>query len=291
MAGEPPRGSSGVSAVLALSTLPNLVELTNVTDPIAMAVFGLLFERSGDAAFIVSRETGRIVSANFGAADLLLRDVDSIVGMPLEDIGYEPDRDLLAPGHYEDVGLRRGDEYPVYVELQVAHVESPEHGALAAYMARDTGERRVLERELLAKHTALYTAYADLERTHAQLAMAQREVEERNREVALLAWRAAMGELVAGIAHHLNNPVGALSSTVRRMSQIASVDPVDRAIMERLLVRCSQLVQRIETNVAAIIDATKANEPGPKPVLPPELANVQSTFVERLESSPRKEMP
>lgn len=280
-----------MSAVLALSTLAKLAEPTNVTDPIASAVFGLLFDRSGDAAFIVDRTTGRVVSANSGAADLLLRDPGSIIGMPLEDLAYEPDRDLLMPGHYEDVGLRRGDEYPVYVELQVAHVESPEHGALAAYMARDTGERRVLERELLAKHTALYTAYADLERAHAQLADAQREVEDRNREVALLAWRAAMGELVAGIAHHLNNPVGALSSTVRRMSQLASTDPIDRAVMERLLVRCSQLVQRIETNVAAIIDATKANEPGPKPSLPPELANVQSTFVERLEHAPRKDPP
>ncbi len=279
-----------MSADLALSTLAKLAEPTNVTDPIATAVFGLLFERS-DAAFIVDRRTGRVVSANLGAADLLLRDPDSIIGMPLEDLGYEPDRDLLMPGHYEDVGLRRGDEYPVYVELLVAHVDSPEHGALAAYMARDTGERRILERELLAKHTALYTAYADLERAHVQLAAAQREVEDRNREVALLAWRAAMGELVAGIAHHLNNPVGALSSTVRRMTQIASLDPVDRAVMERLLVRASQLVQRIETNVAAIIDATKANDPGHKAALPPELANVQSTFVERLESAPRKDHP
>lgn len=262
-----------------------------MTDPIATAVFGLLFERSGDAAFIVSRATGRVVSANLGAADLLLRDLDSIIGMRMEELAYEPDRDLLQAGHYEDVGLRRSDEYPVYVELQVAHVDSPEHGALAAYMARDTGERRVLERELLAKHTALFTAYADLERTHAQLAAAQREVEERNREVALLAWRAAMGELVAGIAHHLNNPVGALSSTVRRMSQIASLDPIDRAVMERLLVRSSQLVQRIETNVAAIIDATKTEPGANKPALPPELANVQSTFVERLESAPRKEVP
>ncbi len=60
-----------MSAILALSTLSNAVEPTSVTDPIATAVFGLLFERSGDAAFIVSRDTGCILSANPGAADLL----------------------------------------------------------------------------------------------------------------------------------------------------------------------------------------------------------------------------
>jgi len=63
-------------------------------------------------------------------------------------------------------------------------------------------ERRLLERELVAKHAALYAAHADLERAHAQLGEAKRELEARNQQIALLAWRAAMGELVAGIAHH-----------------------------------------------------------------------------------------
>ncbi len=263
-----------------------------MTDPIASAVFGLLFDSSPDAAFIVRRETGVIVSANVGAADLLLRDIDSIVGMALAELAYEPGRDLLAPGHYEDVGLRRGDDYPVFVELRVSHVDTAEHGPLVAYMARDTSERNVLERELVAKHTALIAAYSDLERAHTQLADAQRELEGKSREVALLAWRAAMGELVGGIAHHLNNPVGALSSTVRRLHQVAAaVPPEHRGELERLLGRVAQLVQRIENNVTAIIAATKSSKDGHRPDLPPELANVQSTFVERLELTPRKDPP
>lgn len=263
-----------------------------MTDPIASAVFGLLFDSSPDAAFIVRRDTTVIVSANVGAADLLLRDIDSIVGMLLADIAFEPDRDLLAPGHYEDVGLRRGDDYPVFVELRVSHVDTAEHGVLVAFLARDTSERNVLERELVAKHSALIAAYTDLERAHSQLADAQRELEGKSREVALLAWRAAMGELVGGIAHHLNNPVGALASTVRRLGQIAAtVTSEQRIELERLLGRVGQLVQRIETNVAAIIAATKSNKDGHRPDLPPELANVQTTFVERLELTPRKEPP
>lgn len=263
-----------------------------MTDPIASAVFGLLFDSSPDAAFIVRRDSGVIVSANVGAADLLLRDIDSIVGMSLADISFEPGRDLLAPGHYEDVGLRRGDDYPVFVELRVSHVETAEHGPLVAYLARDISERNVLERELVAKHTALIGAYTDLERAHDQLAEAQAQLESKSREVALLAWRAAMGELVGGIAHHLNNPVGALSSTVRRLGQVIAAIPADhRSEPERLLGRVSQLAQRIENNVAAIIAATKSGKEGHPPDLPPELANVQSTFVERLELTPRKDPP
>lgn len=261
-------------------------------DPVANRVFGMLFEHSPDAAFIVRRETGRIVSANLGAATLLLRDLDTIVGMSLSELSFEPERDLYAPGHYEDVGLRRGDDYPVYVELQVALIETEEHGQLAAYMARDISERRLLESELLAKHTALFTAHAELERAHAKLADAQRELEGRNREVALLAWRAAMGELVAGIAHHLNNPVGALSSTVRRLGQVAEqVEGESRIELGRLLARVTQLTARIEANVVAIIEATQSSDLKSRAALPPELANVQSTFVERLELSPTKDSP
>jgi len=263
-----------------------------VPDRIAHAVFGLLFETSTDAAFIVDRSTGRVVSANVRAADLLARERDSLIGLTLADLAFE-ERDLAAPGRYEDVGLRRGDDYPIYVELQIAHVEDPEYGALAAYMARDKTERRGLERELVANHTALFTAYADLEKAHAQLGETKQELETRNAEIALLAWRAAMGELVAGIAHHLNNPVGALSSTTTRLVVLVSkLPPEHRSELERLLARVSQISRRIESNVAAIVRASRANaidDVAHRPELPPELEQVLSTFAERLDDIPTKE--
>lgn len=263
-----------------------------MTDRIARAVFGLLFETSGESVFVVDRVTQRIVSANMRAADMLACEPAALVGMALVDLSCEPERDLFAPGHYEEVGLKRGDDYPIYVELEVAHIESDEFGELAAYMARDTSERRLLETELLAKHSALYTAHADLERAHAELGTAKAELECRNREIALLAWRAAMGELVAGIAHHLNNPVGALASTARRLGVLAQQLPAAaRAEQERLLVRVSQIAGRIESNVAAIVQATRANaiDDVRGRELPPELAGVLSKFAERLDDIGTKE--
>lgn len=260
---------------------------------IAYAVFGLLFDTSSDAAFIVDR-SGRVLSANLRAADMLARDVNELVGMMLEDLIAEP-RDLWPQGHYEDVAFRRSDGYPVYAELHVAHVETPEHGPVAAYMARDTSERRLLEGELLAKHTALFTAHADLERAHGQLEIAKLELETRNHEIALLAWRAAMGELVAGIAHHLNNPVGALASTVRRLETlVAKLPSDDRVEHTRLLSRVAQITRRIESNVAAIVKASQSNSLGDvqnRPELPPELATVLTSFAERLDDIPTKEQP
>jgi signal transduction histidine kinase len=263
-----------------------------VVDSIAREVFGLLFETSTEAVFILDRATQRIVSANVRTADLLNREIDSLSGVALSELAFEADRDLQSPGHYEDVALRGGDDYPVYVELNVVHVDAARHGALAAYTARDTSERRLLERELVAKHSALFTAYADLERAHGQLSETKRELETRNNEIALLAWRAAMGELVAGIAHHLNNPVGALASTLRRLSGVVATLPAEhRGELERLLARVDQIAARIESNVAAILRASRANTQAgaSRPELPPELATVLSTFAERLEEIPTKD--
>lgn len=263
-----------------------------MADRIAREVFGLLFETSSEAVFIVDRATHQIVSANVRAAEMLSREVDSLIGVSLAALELE-DRDLRSPGHYEDVALRGSDNYPVYVGLNVVHLEL-DGRALAAYSARDTSERRLLQRELVAKHSALYTAHADLERAHAQLSATKQELETRNQEIALLAWRAAMGELVAGIAHHLNNPVGALASTLRRLDRLIGVLPDEhRAEPQRLLVRVGQLARRIESNVAAIVTASRSNAqaaPG-RLELPPELASVRSTFTEQLEDIPTKDQP
>lgn len=261
-----------------------------MADSIARAVFGLLFESSSDAAFIVERTTNRIVSANTRAADLLGCDIDALVGGSLADLAFDPERDLLSPGHYEEVVLRRRDDYPIYVELRVALVDTAEHGPLVAFMARDTSERRMLERELVAKHSALYTAYAELERAHAQLSAAKQELEARNQEIAMLAFRAATGELVAGIAHHLNNPVGALASTSRRLAQLVQRLPEDtRADWTRVLQRIDQIAKRIETNVTAIVQAASMERVDGRTEVPAELQATLSLLAQRLDEIPTKE--
>jgi signal transduction histidine kinase len=263
-----------------------------VADRIAREVFGLLFETSSEAVFVVDRTTQRIVSANLRAAELLHRDVNSLIGVSLGELVVDIDRDLATPGHYEEVALRGGDGYPVHVELTVAHVRTADAGDLTALTARDASERQLLERELVAKHTALYTAHAELERAHAELGDAKRELEARNQQIALLAWRAAMGELVSGIAHHLNNPVGALASTLRRMAAgVAELPEGQRGELDRLLTRVTGLTRRIESNVAAIVQASRnaARAGGSGPELPPELAPALSAFAEKLEDIPTKD--
>lgn len=276
-----------------------------MADNIAREVFGLLFDTCSEAVFVLDRATRRVVSANQRAADLLHGELEWLIGRSLTELVHDAERELDSPGHYEEVALRGSDGYPVYVELDVVHVRTRNSGELAALAARDTSERRMLERELVAKHTALYTAYADLERAHRELGAAQRELEARNQQLALLAWRAAVGELVAGIAHHLNNPVGALASTLRRMSDAVARLPGElRGDLDRPLGRVVELTRRIEFSVAAIVEASRpagqvrssgsggsgsGGSSGRE--LPPELARALSAFAEKLEDIPTKDSP
>ena len=189
--------------------------------PVADAVFGLLFDCGFEAAFVVERADRTIVAANQRLEELLGRTSADVVGQPATSVlAFDADdgRDLSIldhPGHYEDVALTQLDGYPAYVTLTIAHVDHPELGPVAACLARDTTERRELERELLAKHSALYAAHTELERLVSELRTTQRQLEDRNHEISVMAgqvsrfgWRAAVGELCAGIA------LIALSSTL-----------------------------------------------------------------------------
>jgi len=258
--------------------VPTTVDLTGVSRSVSRAVFGLLFESSSEVLLVLDRRTGCILCANAPAGELLASDLHDLEGRCFDDLQVEA-RDIRNAGHYEEIGLVRTDSYPVFVELDVVHVDHPEHGPLAAVIARDTTERRNLQLDLQLKHSALIAAHAELE--------------ARNQQVATLAWRAGLAELVAGIAHHLNNPVAALSSTVARASRRVtelSPEPGDtRAELERLLGRITKIAARIEHNVGEIVAITHQVSRGGPSAMPPELANDVSAFVKRLDDIPTKE--
>ena len=255
---------------------------------VSREVFGLSFETVSDAVLIASAATSRILAANGRASVLLGRPVADLEGLELAALALEVDEDLVAPGVYEDIVLRGSGDFPIYVAMQIDRMTAPEAGDLVIYTLRDLSPRRSLEGEVVAKHRALFIA-------HRQLTEAKAELEHRNREVAMLAWRAAMGEVVAGIAHHLNNPVAALASTLRRLHRaVAALPEAQRLELERILARVEKLTARVETNVGAIVSAsrTDALESFEKDVqLPPELATALAKFSVNIDDHRRRNSP
>ena len=255
---------------------------------VSREVFGLSFESLPDAVLIASATSAKILAANQRASVLLGRPVGDLVGLEFSALALEVDEDLVAPGIYEDIVLRGSGDFPIYVAMQIDRMTAPEAGELVIYMLRDLSPRRSLEGEVVAKHRALFIA-------HRQLTEAKAELEHRNREVAMLAWRAAMGEVVAGIAHHLNNPVAALTSTLRRLSRVVAALPAaQRAELEQILARVDKLAARVETNVGAIVSAsrTDALESFEKDIeLPPELASALAKFSVNIDDHRRRHSP
>ncbi|HEY0192630.1 MAG TPA: sensor histidine kinase [Kofleriaceae bacterium] len=205
-----------------------------MTETFAREELGLLSEASLDAVFIIDRTTEKVVSANLAADDLLRREVGGLVGLTLAELSYEP-RDLRDPGHYEDVALRGGDDYPVYVELLGSPRDSG-GASLIAYTARDLSTRRSLERELAAKHAALITAHVELEACRQEIARLRSENPMKTLRILTIdddaarpsaeqpAWahrlmrQATLGALTTNLLHDLASMMQAMNAALSEIN-------------------------------------------------------------------------
>jgi PAS domain S-box-containing protein len=218
-------------------------------------LFGILFDHCCEGVFAVQRDSGCILTANHRFSELSGRPLDELIGSGAAELfAHRMGSIFERPGLHEDVALTRPDGYPLFVTMTVAHLDQTEHGPLAACIARDTTERQLLERELLAKHMGLHAAQAELERAVTALG-------ERNREMAVLgaqlsnaSRRALIGELSAGIAHSLNNPLAALASTHKQI--VAAVENFGSSELaqqvQRFAKRSRDAIARMEQTVNAV---------------------------------------
>lgn len=236
--------------------LSRLAEFCPV-DAIDSQLFGVLAENAAEALLALVPSDGRVLTVNRRFAELVGATRQEIIGRPAHELLAKtsvPIEQLLArAGLHEDVVLQAADGYPVFVSVSVSMVEH-EVGPLCVCVVRDTTERRLLEREVLAKHVALFAAHAELERAVANL-------EERNSELAILgaqlsqaARRALIGELSAGIAHSLNNPLAALASTQQKILQVVEAQGQGEIVdvVRRLSARSATAIDRMERIVQSI---------------------------------------
>jgi signal transduction histidine kinase len=205
------------------------------------------------------------VCANPRMAELLGYTEAELCRRTLSDLLIEPETaaTLLAIcGHHDDVAFRRFDGEPAYVTLTNAAVSYLGIGDLVAFVGHDTSAHFAIERAAEQRHARLARTHEELARLVAELSEAKLLLEVRSQEITALAgqlsrfgWRAAVGELIGGIAHHLNNPLGALSSMQRRLdAKLAEVaEPELRESVQQLSARCQALVRRLETNVHAVV--------------------------------------
>ncbi|MBC7690553.1 MAG: PAS domain S-box protein [Methylotenera sp.] len=152
-----------------------------------------------DAANQAAEEmTGYLKSELSGASLHLLIPDSSKVHIPARSRTLSAEL-FKVPGTYEDIAILRNDGYVRLVDLSVRIVKNKKT-ELALALFRDVTEKKRMERELITKHTELKNAYIQLEKTNAELQAMQQTLVQAGK-------MAALGELAAGIAHELNQPL------------------------------------------------------------------------------------
>jgi PAS domain S-box-containing protein len=166
-----------------------------------------LFDHASDAILTVTTD-GRIDDANCAFEEMTGYLKAEVVGHPSAQLvppsritegGAQQKRletrFFAAEGTYEDVAILRQDGYVRFVDMSVRLIDG-----LAIAIFRDVTERKRMERELITKHTELRDAYFQLEKKNAEMTSMQETLVQSGK-------MAALGELAAGIAHELNQPL------------------------------------------------------------------------------------
>ncbi len=222
------------------------------TDSASASKFETIFDQSSDA--IVSfRADGSIDAANYAFEALtgylkeeLMSAKSSLLAPSIELQKISPKTRpwstevLKTSGTYEDVLIGRKDGYSVLVELSIRHVRSDD-GDLAISIFRDVSEKKRMERDLITKHTELRNAYLELERKNADMISMQEMLVQAGK-------MAALGELAAGIAHELNQPLQAIRGYAQELQvpEVQSNHSVRDAALREVIFGADKMAKIID---------------------------------------------
>jgi PAS domain S-box-containing protein len=206
-----------------------------------------LFDQASDAILTILPD-GKIDAANRAIEEMSGFLKNELVGSSIGLLSPAPGRGrsltpelIRVPGTYEDIAILRKDGYIRFVDLSVREVSSGEADSQTLILAlfRDVTEKKNMERELITKHGELRNAYFQLEKKNAELQAMQETLVQSGK-------LAALGELAAGIAHELNQPLQGIRGYAQELQHFANPTP-------EVTLSLREIISNVD-KMAAIID-------------------------------------
>lgn len=232
----------------------------------AESKFRSLLESAPDSVVIVNSK-GEIVLVNrqtelmFGypREDLLGQSVEILIPQRFQMRHVEhrsryfaaPATRPMGAGYELSAQRRDGSEFPVEISLSPLHAEE---GLLITSVIRDITEKHAAAEALRKAHDQLEIRVQ--ERT-ADLLKANLEKHQVLEQLLRAEKLAEIGQLAAGVAHEIRNPLAGIRGAIEVLRSGKSADDAERPIMDEIMLR----VDRLNSAVQDLLEYAKPMAP------------------------------
>jgi PAS domain S-box-containing protein len=194
---------------------------------------------------VIQNSSGAIVEANYAAAEILCMSGDQLIGKTSMDPDWYSIR--------ENGEAFPGQEHPAMICLKTGQVQK---GVIMGVGNKNNSRwisinvaPIVGEKNQITHVVSTFTDITKIKESQAQLVQKAR--------------LASVGELAAGIAHEINNPLAIISGTATQLKKAIDKDPIDKEKIQKLAANINSTIERIAQIVKGLLKFARDGENDP----------------------------